>query len=108
LLRTNTWNEDTIITFLVYGNSQQDGTEVMASSTALAAVELQIPLSIHRVGTSYILQWAPSAPSGMVLEASTRLGPSATWTVIASNPANPYTLNSLPASGSLFYRLRLP
>jgi hypothetical protein len=108
LYRTNTWGLDTIDTVIVSGQSKQDGTLVTASSTAMASVDLELQLSIRRVGATFVLEWPPSTPPGFVLESTTSLKPPASWSVIASNPSNPFVITNTPTTRARFYRIRMP
>jgi hypothetical protein len=106
---TNTWNSDTVQTVTVAGQSAQNGTKVISSSTAMALVDaVTAPrLSIRGAGGGYILEWPVGTPPETVLEVTSSLRPPVTWTVI-STVTNSFTVSNAPANQTRFYRLRIP
>ncbi len=103
---TNSVSADSVTMVTVSGKPSQNSTPVFATSTAVAWVNTELPLTIRPSGNNYQLQWPTAASAGFILQSTTSLKPPISWNTIATNPPNPFVITNSPQTRARFYRLR--
>src|SRR6185369_6105277 len=89
---TNSCPADTVTMVTVTGRPSQNAPLVYSTSTAVAWVDPELPLSIRPSGANFVIEWPTASSAGFVLQTTTSLKPPVVWSNVATNPANPYVI----------------